>query len=344
MNRKILSVVTLFLMLLNVSGLALADVRPKAAPSNLVSLLPDSDAVAIVDARRCFDEALPRLLSAKPALLTKINTALADFQHKTGVDVRKFDQLAVGLNFRSVGVKSYDSDIVLIGRGTLNMSTVIAAAKESTKGTFREEKLGTHTITIFTIKKPAGTQPTSNGTGISGAVDNTLDRLETEFAVGTLDANTLVAGTPARVRETFEAKSTVAPEITSLLSPRAIVSFAARSPEGLASFLPMDNDELGKHLAAIRYLSGSVDLVANNANLAVMARSTDAEHAKGLFDTAEFLQKFGKGLLGSSKRPENAVYARMIDNAKIAQNGNDVTLDLTVAKSDIDILLATLVK
>jgi hypothetical protein len=106
----------------------------------------------------------------------------------------------------------------------------------------------------------------------------------------------------------------------------------------------MDNDELAKTIESIKYVSGWADVTASGASMNVTAKTTNAESAQSLYDTVAFLQQLGKGLLGSSKKPENAVYARMIDNAKVAKNGADVTIDLTVAQSDIDVLLATLVK
>jgi hypothetical protein len=74
------------------------------------------------------------------------------------------------------------------------------------------------------------------------------------------------------------------------------------------------------------------------------AKTTDPESAQNLYDTISFLQQFGKGLLGGSKKPQNAVYARLVNSAKLTKNGSDVALDLTVPQKDIDLLLAALIK
>src|SRR6185369_16527863 len=83
MNRKILSAVTLSLMLLNATGFAVGKTDTKMPPQNsLVAHLPDSDAVVIVDSRRFFDEA-PRILASRPSLLTSIDGFIADIQKKS---------------------------------------------------------------------------------------------------------------------------------------------------------------------------------------------------------------------------------------------------------------------
>jgi hypothetical protein len=347
MTRKMLSIVTLLLLLLNAAGLTLATPRKKPTParqtSPLVAKLPASDAVAVLDARRIFDQALPQILASKQDLLTKINGHLAEMQTKTGIDIRRFDSVVVGANIKHGTGKNFDLDPVVLARGTMNAGSLIAAAKLGTNAGYREEKLGERTIYIFTPKSIADKNlPSSTSPGVSAAVNH----VPAEMAVATLDANTLVFGSPARVRETLEARTTVAPEITSLLSPRAasVFTFAARVPPGVQNLLPMDNDELGKTIESIKFLYGWTDVTAAGASMNVTAKTANGESAQSLYDTVAFLQQLGKGMLGSSKKPQNAVYARLIDNAKVTKTGSDIALDLNVAQSDIDILLASIGK
>jgi len=341
MNRKILSAVTLFLMLLNATGFAVGKTETKRPPQNsLVAHLPDSDAVVIVDSRRFFDEA-PRILASKPTLLTKVDAAIADFQKKSGIDVRKFDQMAVGANIRREGIKDYDVDFVALARGAVNTTSLLAAAKNSTNATYREDNFGGHTVYIFSTKSLAD----KNAAPVPAA-DKAVDAVGSEIAVAVFDASTLVIGSPARVRETFEAKSTISPELTALLYQRAnpVLAFAFRVPEGAKALLPIDNDELGKNIESIKFVSGWGDLGAGGATMHLAARTTGAQNAQSLYDTLDMAKKLVRGLVGNSKRPENAVYARLLDSAKLAKTGSDVTVDLIIEQSDIDILLATLVK
>ena len=73
-----------------------------------------------------------------------------------------------------------------------------------------------------------------------------------------------------------------------------------------------------------------------------MARSKKPESAADLKTTLEGLQMVGKAFLGGSKRLDQQVYGRMLQNAKFTGRGTDVTLDLAIPQADIDILVAGL--
>jgi hypothetical protein len=313
-------------------------VRKQVDP--LVAKLPASDAVAVIDARRFFDEALPKILAAQPGLLGKINGHLTEFQTKTGIDARKFDRLAIGANIKKEAVKDFDVDFVVLARGSMNAGSLIAGAKLASNAGYREETLAGRTIYIFTPETVANkTAPDSTAAAVASKVP-------AELAVTAYDATTLAIGSPARVRDTLEAKAGISPDLTSLLTQRAnpVVAFASRVPEGARNLLPMDNDELGKNIDSIRFIYGWTDFGAGNASMNLTARTVTPANAKGLYDTVDFLKTLGKGLLGNSKKPENAVYARLIDSAKLSNNGSEVAIDLTVAQSDIDLLLGMLSK
>ena len=343
MKSRILSIFTIALLLANATGISLAATPRKKQANPLVAKLPASDAVAIVDARRIFDQGLGQVLASKQDLLAKITGHLDDLQAKTGIDARKFDQIVIGANIKRQAVKDFDVDFVAFARGSMNAGSLISAAKLASNAGYREEKHGDRTIYIFTPKSIADKNLPSSA---PAAVDQVVDHVPAEMAVTTLDANTLVFGSVGRVKETLSARSTVSPEITSLLSPRttSVLTFAARMPEGVRNLLPMDNDELAKTIESIKFISGWSDLNASGAVMNITAKTVGAESAQNLFDTVSFLQQLGKGLLGSSKKPENAVYARLIESAKITKSGNDVSFDLAVAQSDIDVLLASIGK
>lgn len=351
MNRKLLAVLSLAFLVLNAAGLMFADTKrrkakPRGQVNALVAQLPDSDVVAVIDTRRFFDNALPKLLASQPNFLEKLTAGIENFQSRTGIDIRKFDRLAIGVRLTNVGNKEIDGDPVVLAKGSFNAGSLIAAAKLGTNGGYREEKVGDRTIYVFSVKDVTAKNTPGIPGGLGGAVSGSLQKLWNEIAVGALDANTLAIGSFARVRETFEARTTVAPELTMLLAQKAdpVFSFAARTPEGLDRFVPMDNDELAKNLDSVRYLSGWTDVAAGNATIHLMTRASNSQRAQGLYETVVGLQTIGAALLGGSKKPENKVYARLVENAKIARTGAEVTLDLSVPQGDIDLLLASLKK
>jgi hypothetical protein len=346
MRLKILSALSLVAILLSSTSLTLANPRPKKVPAKqvnpLLQRLPESDAVALIDSRRFFDDALPKILAAKQPLLAEINAKLDEIQQKTSIDLRKFDHLAVGVKIAKVSTNNFDCDPVVIARGTFNAGALVGLAKLASNGTYREEKAGEHTIYIFSVKDIAAKHAASQG--ITGSLENMGDKLAAEVAVTSLDTNTLAIGTVARVKETLNAKALVPTDLTGLLTPydHSVMSFAVRTPEGLGNLVPLDNDELGKTLGTIRYVAGSMDINAVAASLQVLARTSSADEAQGVLDTAQGAQQLGLALLGSSKRADRQVLARLVQNAKIAKTGSDVTVDLSIPQSDINALVAML--
>src|SRR3954471_17909299 len=158
MNRKILSLFTLALLVLNAAGISLSAAPSKKAAAKgkaelLVARLPASDAVVVIDARRVFDQVLPQLLASKQALLADITNHLNEFRNKTGIDPRRFDSIVIGANIiRKENVKDLDVDFVGLAKGSMNAGSLIAAAKLGSNAGYREEKIGERTIYIFKPK------------------------------------------------------------------------------------------------------------------------------------------------------------------------------------------------
>src|SRR5690242_9844794 len=121
MKHKIFALFTASLMIFNLAGFALADTKrgkaKKAQVNPLVALLPASDAVISLDARRFFADGLPRVLASNQPMLAEVMAKLDEMKTKTGFDLRQFDQVAVGLAAKQVSAKEIDFDPVVIARG-----------------------------------------------------------------------------------------------------------------------------------------------------------------------------------------------------------------------------------
>jgi hypothetical protein len=346
MKVKILALFTVAVLLLNLSGLALADTKGRKAKRRqtnpLVALLPASDGVVSFDVKRFFNDALPKLLSANQPLMAQITVKLDEVQQKTGIDFRQFEHVAAGFEMKQISAKEVDFDPVVIARGNISSGALVGVAKLASNGTYREEKIGDRTVYVFSAKDVVRKNaPTTGNSKVAGAIDRTIDGLTNEIAITSIDSNTLALGSLARVRQTLEAKTHVGVELTNLLSrkPNSVMSFAAKTPNGMSKLLPLDNDELGATIDSIRFLSGSMDVTEGNAVLSMMARTVKPEQAQSLLETLEGLQMVGKALIGGSKGADKQVYARLIDSVKFARTGNEVSLDLRVPQSDIDILV-----
>jgi hypothetical protein len=332
-------------LILNMFGAAFADTKPAAGKnqtSQLVALLPASDAVVTFDAKRFMSDALPQILSGNQPLLAKVLAHIDEVKNKTGIDLRRFEQAAVGITAKRIAAKQYDFEPLILARGQINSGALLAAAKLAANGKYREEKAGGKTIFVFAAKEIAADNKPQDATGKNAQmIDKFIGKLSQEVAVVAFDANTLAFGTPSRVRQTLEAKTRVGADIADLLNrnQNSVMNFAAKMPDGMSQFLPLDNDELGKNIDSIQYLYGSMDVAGDNTALQLTAKTQNAAQAQGLFETLEGLQLVGKAFLGGAKGADKQVYARMIESAKFTRAANEVKLDLRVAQSDINVLI-----
>jgi hypothetical protein len=341
MKNKIFALFILAAFVLSAVALIFADTKTSKANNELAALLPASDLVVTLDAQRLFNQALPQVLAANPKTLAEINAHVDELKSKTGLDARQFQQVAIGLATRQISAKDVEFEPFVLARGNFNSGALVAVAKMAS-GTYREEKIGGRTVYIFTAKEILDkNKPTASNSYFSKIFDKITKSLTREVAVTTYDDKTLAFGTPARVREAFETKTRVASDVLGLVNrnPNAVVSFGGNMPNGMSAFLPFDNDELGKNLDAIRQISGGLNIGSGNAALSVTAKTLKDEQAQGLKETMEGLQMLGKAFLGASKSPDKQVYARMIENAKIARVGSEVSFDLQVPQTDIDVLI-----
>jgi hypothetical protein len=337
MKFKASTIVAAALLLTGFVMSSVADVRTKQT-GRVVSLLPESDVVAVLDSRRFFDDALPRVLSANQPALAHVLTKLDEIQRKIGIDLRKFDQVGIGAKVNRITRTEADVDVVVLAQGSYDAGALVSIVKVASGGKYREENIGGRTVYIFSAKDVAAKNAPKAAN--SSAVERVINGMAKEIAVTALDTETIAFGSPARVRQTIEGKTVVSPEVSGLLTPNAVVSFAARTPVGTSGLLPLDNDELGKNLDAIRFLAGSLDIAGGHVTARLMARTAAPAQAKGLHDTLVGMQELGKNILGGSKRADQQILARMIGNAKIARVNNDVTLDLAVPQSDVDVFVA----
>ena len=331
MKYRIIAAIVLPIFVVNLGGSTFADTKSgKSSASQLVHMLPASDGVVTFNVKRSFNDALPKLLAGNQPLFAKVNRHIEEFQAKTGVDIRQFDDVAAGVTTRQIAPKQYDVDPVVIARGQTSTATLINSAKTAVGGKHREERVGDRVMYVFETKDAAKIAPNAKA----------LNKMA-EVAVAAIDDKTLAFGDVDRVRATLEAKTKVSSELIVMLekNPTSVATFAAKPPAGLKAFLPLENDELGKNIDSIQYIYGGADVGVDSATIRMTARTAQNAQAKSLFDTLDGLQAFGKVLLGGAKGDDKKVYARLVDSAKFSLKANEVNFDLTVPQNDIDFLV-----
>lgn len=347
MRTRIFAFTAIAVLLTNIAIFAKPDTRNKSAKqrqiTRLVSILPASDGVAVFDVKRFLDDALPTILSANQPMLGEVMAKITEMESRTGVDLRKFEQVAVGVAFKEISAKEMDFEPIVVASGDVNAGALIGVARLASNGVYRTEKIGERTVYIFSGKDVfQKTSAKVTNSAIADILDKGLKAITKDVAVAAFDQNTLVMGSVGRVREMLtETRSRVSADISGSLSQSdtAVMSFAARTPGGMSRFLPLDNDEFGSSVDAIQYLSGSIETAAAGTSLRLSAKTKKAEQAQTLRDTLEGLQIVGKAVFGNSKRADQQVYGRLLKAAKFDIRGNEVRFDILVPQTDINILI-----
>jgi hypothetical protein len=341
MKNRIFALLVVFAVFLNVVNFASANTKTNKN-NELLALLPASDMAMTLDVKRLFDEALPQMLSANQPMLAEIKSKIDEIKTQTGLDVRQFQQVAVGVSVNKIDEKNFNFEPLVLARGQFSPAAILALAKLASKGKYREEKIGERSVYVFSpkelIEENKGKVKNSEAIGI---IDKMLAGFTQEIALTTYNENTLAIGSMPQMRSMFEAKTRISPEIIELVGrkPNAVMSFGANVPSGLSQFMELGDDELGATLNSVRQLSGSMDVLDGNTFLSVMAKTTNNEQAKNLKATLDSLQGFFAPILKGSKGADKKVYAKMVENAKITQSGSQVMLDLKVPQADLDVIV-----
>jgi hypothetical protein len=343
MKRKFITLFTVVIAVIGFSGLVSAqkritrNVRVTEPIVTLADSLPASDAVINIDMKRMIDVAIPQILASKPEEFAKMNTQIDEMRAKTGVDIRLFEKIAVGLSIKQFNKKTNVEPLVL-AQGKFSSNALIALAKVAAKGKYREEKIGERTIYIFDAKEVIEENAPK---AKSSMVDKLFTMFSNEMAVTAFDDNTLTLGSLSRVKEMLAGTSKIDATVLALVNKKAgaIASFAASTPSGMSQIIDLDNDELGNILASIRTLHGSLDMGEGSATLAISAKTVNAEQASAMEDTLVGLQMVGKSLLGGMKGDKKQIFGKMIDKVEIKRNINIVNIGLQIPQSEIDVLI-----
>lgn len=344
MKTKFSAIASVALLIIGIIGTVAAQpAKTSANKSNeLLARLPASDMAMTIDAKRLIEVGLPQILASNPTMLGDINAKLNEIKEKTGIDLRQFDQVAIGFSASAREDKTADIGPMILARSKANADALIQIAKLGGDGTFREDTIGGKKVLIFDAEKLVKEAKAKTGnSSISGILDSALDGLNREMAVTSLDDDVLAIGSVRQMRSMLEDKTTISSEVQALVNRKAgsIICFGGLMPSGLSKVIDIDDDLLGKRLDSIRKISGFFDISRGTASVWVAAETLDAAQAKDLRASLVDLQELGKILLSSSKGADKRVYAKMIDGAKITQNGSEVSLDIRVPQADIDVIV-----
>jgi hypothetical protein len=299
--------------------------------ATLLSSLPPSDAVALINVKRVLDEALPKLLAENPTQLTNATTELANFKAQTGLDPRSFDQVALGFNYEYPRPGITRISTAALARGSFNAGALVAAGRLAANGKYAEQKYQGKTIYLFTLDRQLR---------LLGLWDIKVGQL----AVSALDGNTLALGDVAAVHGVIDAsrlRKHANPELIALASrdPNAILGFGGNISPTLLENLSLSNNTFARELTAVRQVYGTLGMNLTDLELMLAARTADPYAAKNLGDTVEGLKQFGGLFIGRLSAVKGTLARSALNNLKITTVGNELQIRTAVAQSQVTPLI-----
>jgi hypothetical protein len=300
------------------------------APS-LMASLPQSDAVAHVRVKQLLDEAMPRMLANNPAKLAEVNAEIEKFKDRTGLDLRLFGQIALGVRFNYPADRVTKVQTVALAHGSFSPAAMVAAGRVASNGKYREENYHDKTIYIFSLDEHIK---------LLGLFNIQIR----ELAAAPLNANTLALGDPAGVRAVIDAgrrHSQANAELIALAghNPNAIIGFGSNMSEQMVGNLEIGNAPIAADLKKLRQVYGSVGASENELQLFIGARAVNAGAARNLGDTLEGLKQFGALLVGRLAGAKGVLAKSALSNMTIVANANELQIRTRVAQAEVGPLL-----
>ena len=334
MNKKVLrsSITLAFFLVALFSGFgsgapARTSTTAPAPPAAALSYLPASDAITLIDVRRLLDETMPSILAGDKAKLATANAEIDKLKTRTGIDLRSFDRVVLGVRYTYPSARVTKFETVGIASGKFDARGLEAAAKKAAGGKFREEKYRGATILIFSI---------NDRMKLLGLWDMSIN----ELAVCVLDPNSLAIGSLPNVRAaivTGKRGSRANGDLVLLASrdPRAVIGFGANLPRELMTNLNVGNDTIAKDVNSIRQAYGSVGSTASDVSLMLVARTDSLDSAKNLGDTITGLKQLGGFFVAQMAQPRKGLAQSALDNLKITTRGVELEIRTQVAAASL---------
>jgi hypothetical protein len=300
--------------------------KPSPPPADILSYLPASDGIALIDVRRLMNETMPRILAGDPAKLITANAEIEKFKTRTGIDPRSFDRVVLGMRYTYPTPRVTKLETVAIARGTFDARALAAAARIAANGKYREEKYRGATILIITVKDQMK---------LFGVWDIRIN----ELAVCAIDSHSLAIGTIANVRAAIEAGPTGrgGANLAALATrdPKAVIGFGANIPKELMASLNVGNDTIAKDANSIKQVYGSIGSTETDVSLMLVARTDSAAAANNLNDTVTGLKQLGGFFVGQMAPARKALAQSALDNLKVITRGTEVEIRTQVAAANL---------
>jgi hypothetical protein len=323
--RFLLSIVAFMLV-----AAAPVAVRAQDARSALTNF-PESQAVLYVNARRLINEAAPSIVP--PEVL---NRGLADA--KQFIDLNGLEYVIAGARLKGDLSAKQLPEFLLVVRGNFSAEALLSGARMLGQDMYTQETVGTKTISLFTLNKPAP----ANADGTQNSKKFPVDQI----AAVALDANTIAVGIPAYLRDAVEAsgggvRPRLKPELVDLAlrDANTLVSLVADIPPGISQHIRAmgapANAEMERMVDAVRQVQLAVNMQPSTFGVQSIIRMDDSEKAMALSGLINMGVGFLKGEIqkdlqksSASSKAEQAAALRVLETLTNASRGNEVELNV----------------
>jgi hypothetical protein len=342
-----------------------ASKKPQTSNDPLMSL-PTSDGVISVDMQRLLNEMLPRVLADDPAKLAEVNARIDKIKARTGIDVRSFERIALGMRFvDNVAPDSIKVEAVALARGRSNAQAMLTAGllAEGSKYKYKQQKYGGKTIYIFNSddlfgkddvpQVSIGEDAKKTGGKAAEIADGLLQQIMMNFkgevAIAAIDANTLAIGQPARVRAAIDSgagRGRVDAALAALAtrSPNAVVGYGLNVPSNSSRYFGFDNDQISTNIDSIRQVYGFVGSTSTGFEMQNFARTSTAAQAQQVYNMLEGFKDLGGFFASSLSGDKGKLAQNALENLKISKEGDEVMIRLELAQADVATLVRVLDK
>lgn len=301
-----------------VSAGALSSLGRTARSSDLLEVLPDGNAAAVIDFQKLTGSSLWAAITAHDKLkgeIDKAQSAIGD------LGVKLSDLRTVAIVF-STGNMTNPTVAVT---GAFDQNDLLARLAASGKVKLTSEKYKNHDIYNAKTTPVVAAQSKKARPGSTGANSD-----ETSFVFH--DANTIVLGSLEGVRASIDVKTGTKPGVAKneklagalAQNPAAAIRFALvitpAMTSGLSSELPIPD------FSSVNLIFGTID-VSSGVDLNATLRNDTAEHAKLIADRLNGLLDMAKGYLGSISDPK---LSPVVDALK--------TVSITAADVDVKVI------
>lgn len=330
-----------------------------------LTMLPASDVIIDFNVRRVFSEALPRMLAKSPTKSAEMKRSLDKLEAMIGIDIRAVERIVIGGRVPAGGLAPNPGmnvpDGVIIVQGAFDAERLMSLANLSFGSRAVQQTYGGTSMHTWTLN--------------NGVPQANLTPQMREISMTTLDRQTLVAGTPAGVRECLDVyhaggSGGTNSDLIKLTTqnPAALIAvgfklkpstaardLAGRVPGGAGRGLQLDgmdkfgtppaagtagagttgNDSFTKMLESIEQVHASIGMTALALDALLIARTRTTEQAQELNEMVAGLRQMIESSFVKSSNTR-----RPLGNLDVLSDGNEVRIHMQMTHNEAASLVA----